>query len=722
MFPIPKVILVSLVGSVLLSCATPPKPVPKDTATMAMAELPQGIPLVNQFPSNQPVTALPTTGAKPPQDIEKRGHTPPIVTLSDKRTHHFDIIDQAPVQLDFDQIDIRQVIEIIGDTLGMTMVIDPTVAGKVTLRTSKSKPLRKKDLWPLLQLLLHDAGISIEKVGGVYHLKKTGPNLLPGTIGLATGEVTGSELPKVLQITPLRYVSIESAMAALNPLVQPSGRVISLPTLNVIGIIASPKRLARINKLLEIIDADPFSHRGMRLFRLVNAKAADIKTELDKILQAVSGNAPIYHTVALERINALLVVAPPASGFREVETWVEILDESSEESGEQIFIYRVRNLEAKDLASTLESVFKSDRKADEKIPKREETKPKTANNQPETSQPATPKPQVTATTGPPVSADLQVSVVADESTNSLIIKATPRDYRHLMETIYKLDVVPKEVMINAVIAEVQLTEETKFGIDWALLFDKVATGVNFDIPSINVGTNSLTNIAPLKGLIFNFTSGDLTALLNLLATESEVTVLSRPSILVRNNEEATMNVGTNEPFFTDRSISSSDTNFQTQSIQYKETGVTLKVTPRINEDGIINMKIEQELSQKGTERAAGPSFEERKVTTSVVVRDSNAIVIGGLIEDRNRNDSQSIPLLKDLPLIGKYLFTSTTTANNRKELVLIIVPRIVNPTFDNYQFLAWFNQRMQMVAKILNDSEDTLLKTVIKQSTSDQNP
>jgi len=368
-----KIVLALLISQLLPSCATPPEiKKPPTATTSALSQLPTGMPVINSLPMTQPVSALPAMSSKPLEEIEKSGSTPPVITLSENTPKDFSLTDQDPVQLDFDQMDIRQVIEIVGDTLGITMVIDPAVAGKVTLRTSESKPLQKKDLWPLLQLLLHDAGVSMGKVGGVYHLKKTGPSLLPGTIGLSTGEVTGSDLPQVLQITPLRYISEESAIAALNPLVQPLGRIISLPSLNVIGVIASPNHLERINKLLEIVDADPFSHRGMRLFRLTNAKATDIKTDLDKILQAISGNTPAYHTVALERINGLLIVAPPASGFGEVETWVKILDESSEESGEQVFIYRVRNLEAGNLAATLSSVFESERREDETIPKREE--------------------------------------------------------------------------------------------------------------------------------------------------------------------------------------------------------------------------------------------------------------------------------------------------------------------------------------------------------------
>jgi len=649
-------------------------------------------------PKSQTITELPVPDPIPLKDVNQIGHLPNVATLSDETGRDFKLPPGTPINLDFEQVELRQIIEIIADTLGLNVVIDPTIGDKITLRTSDKKPLQREDLWPLLQLLLNSAKVTMEKKGGVYHFKKVQADL-PASIApsSAADALTGSDASEVLQITPLRYVSVDSALAALKPLVEPEGRIISLPMLNIIGIITSPQRLERVNQLIALIDADPFLHRGMRLFRLVNSKAAEVQAELEKILQAIAGEAPAYHIVPLERINGILVVAPPNTGFNEVAMWVEILDETSEESGEQVFIYRVKNLEATELAATLSDVFKSDDKKGEDLPKRDkkdEAKADVAADKPDTATP----PSSSASLA--VSAELKVTIVADESTNSLIIKAIPRDYRQLLETIRALDRVPKEVMVNVVIAEVTLDNTHKFGIDWQSFFGsdrgegRAFIGTNFGIRG---------SVNP-TGFVVKQVAGRLNSMLNLIATESDMRVLSRPSVLVRNNEEAMINVGADEPTISQINNSTLNNTQFSSSVQYRNTGITLKVTPRINDDGIINLEVSQEISQVGPERTAQnlPSFVQRKVETSLVVYDGSAIVMGGLIETTENYSQQGIPSLKDVPVLGP-LFSSTNDTNKRTELVLIILPEIVDPEMDNLRVMRSFRKKMKAVSGLLNE-------------------
>jgi general secretion pathway protein D len=177
--------------------------------------------------------------------------------------------------------------------------------------------------------------------------------------------------------------------------------------------------------------------------------------------------------------------------------------------------------------------------------------------------------------------------------------------------------------------------------------------------------------------------------------------------LIRNNEEASMNVGSNEPFLGSINRSGLDERLVSQDVQYKDTGITVKVTPRINDNGIINMKIEQELSQLGSERTTQnlQSFIQRKVSTSVVVRDGSAIVIGGLIQSNNKKNKQGIPMLRDIPVVGNTIFSSTDREETRTELVLIIVPQIVNPEEDSRFVLQDFRRRMRLVSDLLNEQD-----------------
>jgi general secretion pathway protein D len=591
----------------------------------------------------------------------------------------------------------------------------------------------------------------MDKKGGVYHFKKAGPGL-PSSIGIA-GNMHNINAAEVMQITPLRYISVDTALTVLKPLIEPQGRIISLANLNLIGIIASPERITRANKLLAVMDSDPFLHRGMRLYRLTNSKATDVQVELDKILKAVSGATPAYQFIALERINAILAIAPPNGGFNEVTTWLDVLDERSEEGGERVFIYNVRNLEAKKLATTLTEVFKiEDKKAAEEKERRlknqqnqQQNVPSVDPNQPPINTHDNKSPSSDDNSA---SADLKVGIVADEGTNSLIIRAKPRDYRQLLSTITSLDQVPKEVMINVVIAEVSLDKTHQFGINWRAFFGSNGSGsfvgTNFNVPGTGLlspqtsttttttntsgipgattGTTSSasnTSVGALSGFVINQVAGRLTSILNTIATENDVSLLSRPSILVRNNEEATINVGTNEPMITQLNSSTLTTQLSS-SVQYKDTGITLKVTPRINDDGVVNLKIYQEVSQLGGVRTTQnlQAFTQRKVQTAVVVKDGDAIVIGGLIETRSKDNTQGIPGLKDIPLLGKALFGSTDQSTSRTELVLIMVPEIINPKADNSGVMIRFKRRMQAISSLLNHHDIVLSQYLDKEETA----
>ncbi|EIJ43343.1 general secretion pathway protein D [Beggiatoa alba B18LD] len=716
-----KTSLILCCASLVVSCGTQPERPSMGAMELATTQLPT-------YGDNPTIAELPQTPPAVLKEINHVGQLPNVSTLSSKSPSTGDSSGAGTFELNFEQAELRQVIEVISDELGVSMVIDPTIGDKVTIRTPREKPLRKADLWPLMQLLLTDAGISMEKKGGIYHLKKTGQNTgLPSSIGDASG-LARSDASEAMQITPLRYITADAALAALTPLVQPQGRIISLPSLNVMGIIASPDRLERINSLLEVIDADPFQHRGMRLFRLTNSKAEEVQAELQKILQAISGNAPAYQVIALARINSVLVIAPPQGSFTEVASWIEVLDERSEDSAEQVFIYRVKNLEAKELATTLAEVFKSEdaknkdqttKRNDEDLPPVATIPPQQANQQNQQQPTATPEPK---STGPvsstlAVSAKLKVNLVADEKTNSLIVRATPRDYKQLLTTIAQLDRVAKEVMVNVVIAEVTLTEESQFGIDWRGLFGKHDSSYGYNTGQTTAGLpgadlSSNTKIGSFTGFSVNLLSGDIFAMLNLVASTNKVSLLSRPSILIRDNEDATFNVGSNEPYLGDVSRATVSGQSDIQSIQYRDTGITLKVTPRISEDGIVNLKLSQELTQLGAERTSQKlqSFDQRKLETVVAVRDRTPIVLGGLIQTKNTNNRQEIPGVSKIPLVGETLFSSRDDNEIRTELVLIIVPEVVNPDLDNSVIVQNFRLRMQRVEELLTSDYDALLE------------
>jgi general secretion pathway protein D len=699
-----QILIVLLCGSILFACtARPQQPQQKPTVSaeeLAMSEVGTMPTVVAQTPVAQPIIAeLPTSQPESLLNINQEGQLPIVTTITERNMNlpRMDLSDDDPINLDFEDVALRQVLQIIADALGIGIIIDPKITEKVTVRTPTDKALKKKDLWPLLQMLLRDSEIAMEKKGNVYYVKKTKPESLPDTVGMIPETLTGTSFEEVMQVTPLRYIAADSVKTVIEPLLKPKGRIVSLPGLNFIGIVTTPERLKRINKLIKVIDADPFLHRGMRLFRLINAKATEVQAELDKILKAMSGDTKsTYQVIALERVNALLVVAPPRGSFTKVAAWVKILDERTPDNTPQLFVYKVKNLEAKKLQTTLSNAFKiTDKKAaDEKLQR--ELREQQQNPTNVTTPPLAPIGHGLV----PVSADLNVTIVADEATNSLLIRATPREYRQLLETIAVLDQIPKEVLINVVIAEVSLSQVNKFGIDWQLLFGK-ARGDTDSTQRSEIATKFGTGSS--SGLVLQYFTGSITSILNIISTNNTTRILSRPSLLVRNNEEASINVGANEPYLGDLSAATVGV-AQTQSVQYKDIGITVKVTPRINDDGIINMKIFQELSQLGDLRTEKQlqSFIQRKIETHVVVRNRSAIIIGGLIETVKKDNKQSIPGLRDIPVIGDKVFNTTDLDDKRTELVLIIVPQIVDPSADNSPIVQNFKRQMKLVSDLLN--------------------
>ena len=674
-----------------------------------------GLDIPGAPPLQKPTENIPVLNANAPttqkKTVDSIGKIPEISSHNSKQVPPLvaNKLDGDKHSLNLEQIELRAVFEIIADALGILVVIDSSIADKVTVRTAPDKSLTQNDLWALLQILLAENNVTMEKKGNVYHLKKE-KHTLPDAIGSNRDKLTNSNSPEVLQITPLRYITVDSALTALKPMVEPEGRLLVISNLNVLGIVTSPEKLARVNKLLALLDADPFVHRGIRLFRLQNAKSSEAKTDLDKILQAVEGKMPAFDIIALDRINALLVISPPQRGFDEVARWIEIVDERNEAGGEQIFIYRVRNLKATTLATTLKDVFRTDGKETPKTPAKDPNKPddkqpeKPLENKPEQPNLLQNNAQSSVT-----AANLKINIVADEETNSLLIRATPRDYRHLLSTIALLDNLPREVMINVVVAEVELTEGNQFGIDWYSLFSKGAKGfigTDFKVP----GSAGITNNLPTRsdnGLVVSYISESITGVLNALNSEGRVELLSRPSLLVKNNQEATINVGSDEPTITrtNQTQTGISTGVVTSNeVQYRKTGIILKVKPQINEDGIVNMTVKQEVSALGADRTAEklPSFRQRVIDTSLVVRDGTAVVMGGLIQTSTNNSNEGIPLLKDIPVMGK-LFQSQNESRTRTELVVIIVPQVIHPDRDNFEYVRQFRDRMSEVKRLMEE-------------------
>ena len=602
------------------------------------------------------------------------------------------------IELNYEQVDLRVVLEELANALDITILIDPTIDNKISIRTAAERPLALEDVWPLIRMLSRDAGVLIEKVGNVYNARKVQRNL---PTQIVTPETLGSSSAALLmQVTPLTYVSAEAAIQVVTPILGSSDNIRQLTASNTLIITATEFELDRINQLLSLVDADPFVNQGIQLFQLGNANAVEIAIELTEILTLIEGTNPAYQVKGIERINAILVTAPAGRGFNEIQRWVQILDAESQEQAEQLFYYQVRNLNAVELAQTLTQVFETDRDDENAAVTSILQSRQLSLGQVESAQPA--EVDINANSSA-VAADLMVKIVSDEATNSLLIRSTARDYRQLLTTINRLDTVPLQVMINAVIAQVTLTDGNEFGVDWS----RIAANSAVD----EISTSTATNFAPSDagGLLFSksFINGAarIDATLAAISSNNDVRLLARPTITVANNQEGEIIIGSDVPVEQGQNVGANGT--VTSNIQYRDTGIKLSITPQINNDGIVNLVISQELSSVDSGGAGvngNPIFNNQEITTTVVVRDGENIVLGGLIQTDDEDLNTGVPGLNRIPLVGG-LFSYQQRQTRKQELFIVLRPEIINLNSKASVQYSEILSRFDIISQVLDEAQ-----------------
>ncbi len=433
--------------------------------------------------------------------------------------------------------------------------------------------------------------------------------------------------------------------------------------------------------------------------------------------------------VPIFRLNALIVVASGQEHLVYVRKWIEVFDSMFATARPKIFVYSLQNSKAEHIASLLQSIFTGSAATTSTTAPKPATTPKPATKG-AAAAPAAPA----ATTGPAAAVTggggtfvaAETRVFADEITNSLIILATPADYSFIEETIKKLDILPRQVMIEALVAEIKLTDDMTFGLAWSLKTDVNLSGLKPFDKDINLGGQmgqrpsaiSGTDAAILSGSGFSFlatdASGIVRAKLEALASESKAKVLASPHILVLDNREAKIQIGDQVPIATSEyQISGSETIQKT--IQYKDTGVILTVKPQINEGGLVSLEISQEVSNfylksiLGTEQVV---ISKREATTNLIAQDGQTIVIGGLIQEDTSKSRDGIPFLSKIPILG-YLFGNTINTYSRKELVILITPHVIRNQQEAGEITEGYVRRLKGVSQEIK-KEDLIKEKLVE--------
>jgi general secretion pathway protein D len=642
--------------------------------------------------------------APPPADIYSPG-TERFVrsgTRSGAGTRS-DTPSEAPegeVTLNFEATNILEVVKVIlGDLLQLNYRVGPGVQGTVTLQTSH--PIPRDALLPTLEMLLRANGAALVKDTGIFHVVQR-ENALRGLVSPQLGD-SRQRIPSgySVRIVPLAFIAAQEMHKILEPFAGVGGIVRVDSPRNLLVLAGAAPELERLIETVRAFDVDWMAGMSVGLFTPDFVDATTLSGELRTILDD-DGKGPLaglVRIVELERLNALLVITSRKVYLQRVATWIERLDKDPGGLGQRLFVYHVQNGRAVDLAAVLSQVFEND-ETREKAPAVELAPgltPVTVGDAPSATVDATPPATAAGGTPPvpvvpmPTSSPRQstragegltlapspsLRIIPDEVNNALLVKATTQEYKLVQAALRQLDIVPLQVLVEATIAEITLTDELEYGLQW--FFKNSHRNGKTGNVTLDVAPAGIGAIAPGFSYALTDAAGMVRAVLNTLAAESRVNILSSPSLMVLNNQTATINVGDEVPVTTQQQQATAGTSTIVNNIEFRDTGVLLTVTPRVNAGGLVTMEIEQEVSNvaAGTGNSLTPTIQQRKITSTVAVKSGDTVVLGGLIRENTSLTQSGLPILHKLPLIGP-LFGATNQEQRRTELVVLITPRAV---------------------------------------------
>jgi general secretion pathway protein D len=592
------------------------------------------------------------------------------------------VSDEGQITLNFVNADVRDVAKaVLGDFLGLNYAIGSTVQGTVTIQTSR--PLGRADVLPVLEQMFRLNGLALVKTNNVYKILPIADAPRESSTAMSAGT---SEPGYGGEIVPLRYVGAAEMLHLLEPM-QPQQAIIHADTSrNVLIVEGTQAERAAVVSEVALFDVDWLAGMSFAMFTPKYTDARGLTRELNQIMGGEhSPLAGVVRIVPIDRLNAVLVISPQPRYLSQLGNWVERLDRPGVGNERQLYVYAIQNGRAADMAVVLKKVLYDTGKEP----------PKDSGNASGTDNPISPSApqpstsgQASATLPSPIanSTLIQdsndstplpngVSITADESSNAIVVYAKPQDYAVIENAIRKLDTVPLQVLLEAVIAEVTLTNDLKYGVQY---FYRPSDKHQFTLS--NTGSGVISPSFP--GFSYLFSEGtNIKVILDTLADVTHVEVVSSPELLVLNNHTATLQVGDQVPIATSQAVSVSSADAPVvNTIQYLPTGVILKVTPRVNQGGMVMMDISQEVSDVSSTTTSGldsPTISERKIESSVAIQDSETIALGGLISNSSTKGSSGIPYLSQIPVLGA-LFGTKQDDSTRTELLVLITPHVVD--------------------------------------------
>jgi general secretion pathway protein D len=578
--------------------------------------------------------------------------------------------DARLISIDFDNVDINLLIKFISELTGKNFLVNENVKGKVTI-ISPSK-ITVDEAYRVFESVLEVHGFATVPSGSITKIVPVAEARTKNIETLVGDERVRPEDKLVTQIIPLKYANPKELETLFKNFTSAKGGnpIVSYDPTGMLIITDTKSNISRLMKIIEALDV-PGTGEMITVIPLKNASAQTMATNIGTVFRSTAGTARRANTpvaassqiiaVPDERMNAIILLASEVDTIK-IKGLIELLDREIPRGDGGIHVYPLQNADAEEMSKTLMAIPKE-----------------------------TPKQGEQKGTAPVLSKDIQI--VADKATNSLIITAEKADYMILENVIHELDRPRSMVYIEALIMEVSMSNKLEIGVQWqvgkegdnASVYSASNPGVN-NFPSLNSdGSVSLPtgltygvlgNTITIGGVEF----ADIGAVFRAYANDSDVQIHSRPQIMSLDNAEAELKVTDEVPFISRRDENTSTGTTGYSNYEFKEVGVKLKITPQINQERFVRLKIEQEVSQVlSFDEAGQPRTFKRIANTVVRIKDGQTVVIGGLIDSKDNRTNYRVPLLSRVPILG-YLFRSKTNSQDKKNLYIFLTPRIqANP-------------------------------------------
>lgn len=567
------------------------------------------------------------------------------------------------VSMSFVDTDVREFARVLfSELLKRPYTVDSGVSGSVTLRSGGN--VDGNAALALAREALAPSGNTILFSSGVYRV----------TTAAQFGGTAGGS-----RTFTLKFVDADAAQRALQPLLQGRAEIVSAAGSRII-IRGDEDTLIMAGTMLSAIDVDRFKAASFGLFPLKYGNANTVRGDLSGLFQAV-GVVP-KAIIAIERMNALLIVADKAGHIDFASKWLERLDQGSKDE-RQVYVYQVQNREASDLAELMQGIFSG----------RMSSTPAQGSSVTAGQGMPTPNLEASSYSSSPAQ-DGGIRITSDTGSNKLVIWATAGEFEEVKQALQRLDTPQRQIYVEATIAEVRLSNELSRGVRWFMEYGPLGIGVS-DAPNGSVSPS-------YPGFNFSFKVPGVQAVISALEAHTDVRIVSSPQLTVIDRETATIQVGDQVPIVTKTvQNSASGENIIANDVSFRDTGVILEVTPQIRSSGEVVLDIVQEVSRvvpTTSSQINSPTISQRKVASTVMVADGTAIVLGGLMSSTEEDGGGGLPGTNKTLLDA--IFGSSKQTSSRTELIVIIRPIIIDDGSDMKRVVEEIAAKMSNVVQM----------------------